>query len=271
MRLSVFLILLPCVSAFVTPGPASTFFKYGRSEVYASSSMISMGAQGQPNGEGAWSVATLWRDMVGTATETKQKVDSTAADVYAELRRKVEVKKQRQSLEGQLSSLIRIEGNNMSCKVGGCVRRLASELEALQDNAAAFGSEKTGLAGSWKLIYSSAVCDGKAKSSSNDVLKSIEEISYVSENYRISRSENDVLRVYRRVTAPRKSTAAAAAVAPVGAGARAAPGDDTSAAMDAEGPFEGKNVAGRTSATAAGRRLIKQPLRKRLFFGFLRR
>lgn len=43
--------------------------------------------------------------------------------MYAELRRKVEVKKQRQSLEGQLSSLIRIEGNNMSCKVScycGC-------------------------------------------------------------------------------------------------------------------------------------------------------
>ncbi|CAM9596922.1 unnamed protein product, partial [Hapterophycus canaliculatus] len=43
------------------------------------------------------------------------------------------------------------------------VRRLASELEALQDNAAEFGSQKTGLAGSWKLIYSSACCgDGRS-------------------------------------------------------------------------------------------------------------
>lgn len=125
---------------------------------------------------------------------------------------------------------------------------------------------------SWKLIYSSAVCDGKAKSGSNsDVLKSIEEISYVSENYRLSRSEDDVLRVYRRVTAPRKSTAAAAAAVAVPVGAGAGAGDDTSAAMVGGGPVDEKKVAGRASATAAGRRLVKQPLRKRMFFGFLRR
>jgi len=40
-----------------------------------------------------------------------------AADEYASLRQKVLVKKERQSLEGQLSSLIRIEGKTMSCKV----------------------------------------------------------------------------------------------------------------------------------------------------------
>ena len=40
-----------------------------------------------------------------------------AAEVYAELRKKVVVKQQRQSLESQLCSLIRIEGESMSCKV----------------------------------------------------------------------------------------------------------------------------------------------------------
>lgn len=42
---------------------------------------------------------------------------SQAADVYAELRKKVLVKQERQSLESQLCSLIRIEGDGMSCKV----------------------------------------------------------------------------------------------------------------------------------------------------------
>lgn len=40
-----------------------------------------------------------------------------AAEVYAELKKKVVVKQQRQSLESQLCSLIRIEGGSMSCKV----------------------------------------------------------------------------------------------------------------------------------------------------------
>lgn len=58
-----------------------------------------------------------------------------AADVYSELRRKVLVKKERQSLEGQLSSLIRIEGNTMSCKVGlfGRVRRRRLEQREKQN------------------------------------------------------------------------------------------------------------------------------------------
>lgn len=121
---------------------------------------------------------------------------------------------------------------------------------------------------SWKLIYSSANCGNKAKggggSSSKDRLTSIEDISYVSENYRLSHSDDSVLRVYRRVDAPARAAATAAA---------AAAGDDTMAAgASAEG---GKKKAGRAAAAAAatgsGVRLAKQPLRKRMFFGFLRR
>lgn len=39
------------------------------------------------------------------------------AEVYAELKKKVLVKQERQTIEGKLCSLIRIEGGDMSCKV----------------------------------------------------------------------------------------------------------------------------------------------------------
>lgn len=41
--------------------------------------------------------------------------------MYAELKKKVQVKKQRQQLEGQMCSLIRIERDEMSCKVRVCL------------------------------------------------------------------------------------------------------------------------------------------------------
>ncbi|CBJ48691.1 hypothetical protein Esi_0046_0075 [Ectocarpus siliculosus] len=141
-----------------------------------------------------------------------------------------------------------------------CVRRLATELESLQDNAAEFGSQKSGLTGSWKLIYSSAACEGNGGGRGGDRLTTIEDISYVSENYRLSHSgEQDDLRVYKRVSPP------------------PARGDDTSAAM--VGVAGGrKKTAGRAAAAAAagggagGRRGVsKLPLRRRTFFGFLRR
>eukprot|EP00904_Undaria_pinnatifida_P000811 jgi/Undpi1/10730/HiC_scaffold_29.g13178.m1 len=204
-----------------------------------------------------WSVTAVWRDVVGSASQTKAKVDTTAADVYAELRKKVLVKQERQSLESQLCSLIRIEGDGMSCKAEEHVRRLASELEPLQGNAATFGSQRTGLAGC-------PGADGKV-SRGSDRIKSIEDISYVSENCRISHTDTGSLRVYKRVSAPPRVAAAATA------SARAAAGDDTASAV-VGGGGSGVGKAGRASATAAGRGgLRKQPLRKRMFFGWRRR
>lgn len=125
---------------------------------------------------------------------------------------------------------------------------------------------------SWKLIYSSANCSNgsgsKAKGAgSKDRLTSIEDISYVSENYRLSHSDDNVLRVYRRVVDP-------PARAPVAA---TAAGDDTmvnGGAATATAMGGGKKKAGRAAAAAAaasGMSRAKQPLRKRMFFGFLRR
>lgn len=39
------------------------------------------------------------------------------------------------------------------CQAEGHVRRIASELEALQDNAAEFGAQKTGLAGRCAICF----------------------------------------------------------------------------------------------------------------------
>lgn len=96
----------------------------------------------------------------------------------------------------------------------------------------------------------------------------------MSENYRISNNaDSDVLRVYKRVvmknardgkSVPRNAsrsttktleddTAAAAASSLVGAGVRS------------------KLAGKRAAATAAERAVRKQPLRKRMFFGWMRR
>lgn len=48
-------------------------------------------------------------------------------------------------------SLLRCVSTPPAVQAGDCVRRLASELEGLKDNAAAFGAEKTGLAGRYVL------------------------------------------------------------------------------------------------------------------------
>jgi len=120
---------------------------------------------------------------------------------------------------------------------------------------------------SWKLIFSSANCEGsksKGSSSKDGGLTSIEDIFYVSENYRLSHTGEDELRVYKRVTAPSPRAAAAS--------------DDTSAAMVGAGAaasavaMGGKKAARAAAAGAAGRGgIAKQPLRRRMFFGFLRR
>ncbi|CAM9136475.1 unnamed protein product [Ectocarpus sp. 12 AP-2014] len=258
MKLSVFLVLLPSVSAFVSPKPVvlnNHLQRQQQQQQQRSSTPTAVGSWKQADGE-PWSIATLWRDVVGSAMN-KAKVESTAAEAYHELKKKVLVKKERQSLEGQLSSLICIEGNSMSCKKQDCVRRLSTELESLQDNAAEFGSQKSGLTGSWKLIYSSAACEGNGGGRGGDRLTTIENISYVSENYRLSHSgEQDDLRVYKRVSPP------------------PARGDDTSAAM-VGGAGGRKKAAGRAAAAAVGaggrRGVAKPPLRRRTFFGFLRR
>lgn len=111
---------------------------------------------------------------------------------------------------------------------------------------------------SWKLIYSSTCPDGK-HSKSSDTLKSIEDISYVSENCRLSHTDTGILRVYKRVSAPPRTAALAAAVAS---------GDDT--AQSAAASLAGGGSTARASATAAGRVRRKQPARKRMFFGWRR-
>ncbi|CAN0280649.1 unnamed protein product, partial [Ectocarpus fasciculatus] len=118
---------------------------------------------------------------------------------------------------------------------------------------------------SWKLIYSSAACDGKGAPRGGDGLTTIEDISYVSENYRLSHSgEKDDLRVYKRVSPPPARSPAAAAAA---AGSR---GDDTSAAMIV-GAGGRKKAAARAAAVGGRRGVAKLPLRRRMLFGFLRR
>lgn len=115
---------------------------------------------------------------------------------------------------------------------------------------------------SWKLIYSSAGCGGR-NGKGADHLKSIEEISYVSENFRISHTDSGVLRVCKRVSTSVRSTGGASAEDDTGA--------NVAAMMMSDAGGEGKK-AGRASATAAGRAPRRTaPLRKRMFLGWLRR
>ncbi|CAN0062472.1 unnamed protein product [Ascophyllum nodosum] len=250
MKLSVFLVLLPSVSAFVTPSSPLSAVTTG---LVNNVTPLRMTAENKGDNTEPWSVMKILRGVVGTASETKAKVDATSAEMYAELKKKVQVKKERQQLEGKLCSLIRIEKDDMSCKAEEHVRRLASNLEALQDNAAAFGWQRTGLAGSWKLMFSTCKADGKCEKKS-DRLESIEEISYVSENLRLSHTDSGVLRVYKRVS-----------------GGVVKGKEDDTAQSSGVSSGTGKSKAGRASATAEGRSASKQPLRKRMFFGFLGR
>lgn len=52
---------------------------------------------------------------------------SQASEVYAELRKKVLMKQERQCLEGQLCSLLRIGGDTMSTKVSSRTRFVESQ------------------------------------------------------------------------------------------------------------------------------------------------
>ncbi|CAM9516474.1 unnamed protein product [Ectocarpus sp. 4 AP-2014] len=84
MKLSVFLVLLPSVSAFVSPKPVVMDNHLQRQQQQQqqqqqrSSTPTAVGAWKQANGEEPWSVATLWRDVVGSAMN-KAKVDSTVS------------------------------------------------------------------------------------------------------------------------------------------------------------------------------------------------
>lgn len=110
---------------------------------------------------------------------------------------------------------------------------------------------------SWKLIYASDRCDGSRGSKNTDQLRSVEEISYVSEHYRLSHADRGVLRVYKRVAGSPRAAAAASG------GNRKE--DDTFVEAGSA-----KAKAGRASATAAGPASRKVPLRKRMFFGWRR-
>ncbi|CBJ48692.1 hypothetical protein Esi_0046_0076 [Ectocarpus siliculosus] len=88
MKLSVFLVLLPSVSAFVSPRPVVLNNHLQRQQQQQrSSTPTAVGAWKQANGEGPWSVATLWRDVVGSAMN-KAKVDSTARKPTTNSRKK---------------------------------------------------------------------------------------------------------------------------------------------------------------------------------------
>lgn len=107
MKLSMFLVLLPSVSAFVvTPAtllkqpphhnrdsfrtaPPAAASSAGERRGSSSSSRMSMGPQ-QPRGEeGAWSITSFWREVMGTASETKAKVDSTVSSWQTNKERKL--------------------------------------------------------------------------------------------------------------------------------------------------------------------------------------
>lgn len=94
----------------------------------------------------------------------------------------------------------------------------------------------------------------------SDAHGSVEDIRYVSENYRISQAENGALHVYRRVQAPR--------------GLRRGVREDDTARADfatAHPRSHGvqREVAGATAARAQGH-LVRKPLHKRRLFGWLR-
>lgn len=81
MKLSVFLILLPSVSAFISPsvpieapcrisGAAMTGLAKNVTPLRMAAG--TNGDKGEP-----WSMLKIWRDVVGSASETKAKVDAT--------------------------------------------------------------------------------------------------------------------------------------------------------------------------------------------------
>lgn len=83
MKLSVFLVLLPSVSAFVPSAhPASSQLASTGQEHGTASSIAPLTAQQESSNEdaGLWSVASMWKGVVGSASDTKAKVDSTVRD-----------------------------------------------------------------------------------------------------------------------------------------------------------------------------------------------
>ncbi|CAM9214675.1 unnamed protein product [Ectocarpus sp. 13 AM-2016] len=80
MKLSVFLVLLPSVSAFVSPKPVvfNNHLQRQQQHQQRSSRPTAVGAWKQADGEGPWSIATLWRDVIGSAMN-KAKVESTVS------------------------------------------------------------------------------------------------------------------------------------------------------------------------------------------------
>lgn len=120
---------------------------------------------------------------------------------------------------------------------------------------------------SWKLLYATVRDDGRTERSA-EKLSAVERISYVSENYRISHTDCGVLKVYKRVAIKKPKTMATS----IASGAIKSREDDT-----AMGSLVGASGAGLRKSPSkqalvkgpAG--VAKQPLRKRMFFGWRRR
>lgn len=90
---------------------------------------------------------------------------------------------------------------------------------------------------------------GGKGSTKGDQQGSVEDISYVSDHYRISHTDTGILRVYQRVATPPPC----------------AREDDTANAV-------GKAGVGKRGAASAIRTPVrKHPIRKRMFFGWRRR
>lgn len=81
MKLSIFLILLPSVSAFISPSvPIEAPCRISGAATTGLAKNVTplrMAAGTNGDKEEPWSMSKIWRDVVGSASETKAKVDAS--------------------------------------------------------------------------------------------------------------------------------------------------------------------------------------------------
>lgn len=125
---------------------------------------------------------------------------------------------------------------------------------------------------SWKLIYASVDNDGKAAKCA-DKPSAIEHISYVSEHYRISHTDSGVLKVYKRLE-DKKAAAKRREAAATRAAQKTLEDDTATAGLISSGGARGGAVtrksASKQALSKSAGAAAKQPLRKRMFFGWRR-
>lgn len=125
---------------------------------------------------------------------------------------------------------------------------------------------------SWKLIYASVDSEGKPAKCA-DKPSAVEHISYVSEHYRISHTDSGVLKVYKRLE-DKKAAAKKRAAAAARSAQKNLEDDTATTGLISSGGARGGAVARKSASKQALSKsagaAAKQPLRKRMFFGWRR-